>query len=124
MLEFLKNEANKTYTENMAVTHLSTLSDCLDLFATVGALRSAADDEIASRFMRAYTENPNIAMKLAFFAGDAKRAGCHAGFRQHAPCVFNVGERNSFTLRFHDGSAELRTLREYRGVAQRRQGYD
>ena len=72
MLEFLKKEANKTYTENMAVTHLSTLSDCLDLFATVGALRGAADEEIASRFMRAYTENPDIAMKLAFFARDAR----------------------------------------------------
>ena len=34
MLEILKKEANKTYTENMAATHLSTLSDCLDLFAT------------------------------------------------------------------------------------------
>ena len=41
MLENLKKEANKTYTENMAATHLSTLSDCLDLFATVGALRNA-----------------------------------------------------------------------------------
>jgi len=72
MLEYLKKEANKTYTENMAVTHLSTLSDCLDLFATVGALRGAADDEIASRFMRAYTENPDTAMKIAFFARDAR----------------------------------------------------
>ena len=42
MLEFLKKEANKTYTENMAVTHVSTLSDCLDLFATVGALRESS----------------------------------------------------------------------------------
>ena len=72
MLEFLKKEANKTYTENMAVTHLSTLSDCLDLFTTVGALRGATDDEIQRRFMRAYTENPDVAMKLAFFARDAR----------------------------------------------------
>jgi len=72
MLELLKKEANKTLTENMAVTNLSTLSDCLDLFATVGALRDATDDEISSRFMRAYTENPNIAMKLAFFARDVR----------------------------------------------------
>jgi hypothetical protein len=69
MLEFLIKEANKTYTENMAITHLSTLSDCLDLFATVGALRNSTDDEIENRFMRAYTENPDIAMKLAFFVG-------------------------------------------------------
>ena len=72
MLEFLKKEANKTYTENMAVTNLSTLSDCLDLFATIGALRGAVDDEVTGRFMRAYAENPDMAMKIAFFARDAR----------------------------------------------------
>ena len=72
MLEFLKKEANKTYTENMAVTHATTCSDCLDLFATVGALRGAQDGDIESRFMRAYAENPDIAMKLAFFARDVR----------------------------------------------------
>jgi hypothetical protein len=72
MLEFLKKAANKTYTENKAVTHVSTLSDCLDLFATVGALRSAPEEEIAGRFMRAFTENPDMAMKLAFFARDVR----------------------------------------------------
>ena len=35
MLEFLKIEANKTYTENGAVTYRSTGRDCLDLFATI-----------------------------------------------------------------------------------------
>jgi hypothetical protein len=72
MLEFLKNEANRTYTENMAATYASTMSDCLDLFATAGALRGAAEEEITARFMRAYTENPDIAMKLAFFARDVR----------------------------------------------------
>ena len=38
MLEFLKREANKTYTENGSVTYRSTGRDCLDLFATIGAL--------------------------------------------------------------------------------------
>ena len=72
MLEFLKKEANKTYTENMAATHATTCSDCLDLFATVGALRNAQDSDIESRFMRAYAENPDLAMKLAFFARDVR----------------------------------------------------
>ena len=56
MLQYLKQESNKTFTENGAVTYSSTLSDCLDLFATVGALRRESEDEIVSRFMRAYTE--------------------------------------------------------------------
>ena len=46
MLEFLKKEADKTLTENGAVTYRSTQSHCLDLFATVGALRRESNGEI------------------------------------------------------------------------------
>ena len=72
MLEYLKNEANRTYTENGAVTHATTCSDCLDLFAAIGALRSAQEQEILKRFVRAYTENPDLAMKTIFFARDVR----------------------------------------------------
>ena len=72
MLEHLKNEANRTYTENGAVTHASTYSDCLDLFATIGALRSSNEQEIISRFVRAFTEDPDLAMKTLFFARDVR----------------------------------------------------
>lgn len=73
MLQYLKQEANKAFTENGAATYGSTLSDCLDLFATVGALRRSSDEEIVSRFMRAYTENKDIAMKLLFYARDIRK---------------------------------------------------
>ena len=72
MLEYIKQEANKTFTENGAVTYESTGSECLDLFATVGALRNESDAEIITRFIRAYTENPDTAMKLLFFARDVR----------------------------------------------------
>lgn len=72
MLEILKREANTTYTENGAVTNSTTYSDCLDLFATIGALRRQSEDEIVLRFMRAYAENPDLAMKLLFFARDVR----------------------------------------------------
>lgn len=72
MLEYLKNEANRTYTENGAVTHGTTGSGCLDLFATIGALRSAEEQEILRRFVRAFTENPDLAMKTLFFARDVR----------------------------------------------------
>lgn len=72
LLEYLKQEANLTHTENGAVTYLSTQSACLDLFATIGALRGAEDAEIEARFVRAYTENPDLAMKLLFFARDIR----------------------------------------------------
>ncbi len=72
MLKYLKQEANSTLTENGAVTHITTESDCLDLFATIGALRRESDSEIIIRFIRAYTENRDIAMKLLFFARDIR----------------------------------------------------
>ena len=72
MLEFLRKEANKAYTENGSVTNLSTMSDNLDLFATAGALRNAVDDEILDRFIRAFAEDRDIAMKTLFFARDIR----------------------------------------------------
>lgn len=67
MLNAIKREANITYTENGAVTYRSTMSDCLDFFSTAGALRNAEEKEIVKRFLRAYGENPDMAMKILFF---------------------------------------------------------
>lgn len=72
MLEYMKQESNRTFTENGAATYESTGSECLDLFATIGALRRENDEEIIARFIRAYTESPNLAMKLLFFARDIR----------------------------------------------------
>lgn len=72
MLQYLKEESNKTYTENGAYTNATSQSDCLDLFATIGAIRRVSDSEIESRFVRAYTENKNIATKILFFARDIR----------------------------------------------------
>ena len=71
-LEDLRKEENLTYTENGALTNRSTNSYCLDLFATIGALRNAEDNEIISRFIKAYTEDRNMAMKILFFARDIR----------------------------------------------------
>ena len=72
MLNYLKNEANKTYTENGATTYRTTGSECVDLFGTIGAIRSNSEQEIITRFVRAFTENPDIAMKILFFARDVR----------------------------------------------------
>lgn len=72
MLNHLKNEANMTLTENGAVTYASTLSDCLDLFATIGAIRRESDEEIITRFSRAYAENADIALRILFFGRDVR----------------------------------------------------
>ncbi len=72
MLDHLKSEANLTETENGAVTYMSTGSDCLDFFATAGAIRREPDEEIIARFIRAYTEDRVSAMKLLFFTRDVR----------------------------------------------------
>lgn len=72
MLDQLKAEANRARTENDAVTHASSLSDCLDLFADIGALRDAGEESIIHRFLRAYTEDADIAMKILFFGRDVR----------------------------------------------------
>lgn len=72
MLNELKKEANRTLTENGAATYCTTQSDCLDLFAAIGALRREDDKEIAERFARAYAEDPDLAMKILFYARDVR----------------------------------------------------
>ncbi|MBP3804040.1 MAG: DUF2828 family protein [Oribacterium sp.] len=72
MLEFLKRESNITYTENWASAYASTNSDCLDLFAAIGALRNASDEDIVTRFKRSYAEDKDLAMKTLFFARDIR----------------------------------------------------
>ena len=72
MLKQLKEEANYTLTENLALTHKSTLSDCLDLFATIGALRNSHPGEIITRFMRAFTEDRDMTAKIAFYGRDIR----------------------------------------------------
>lgn len=73
MLNELKNEANYTTTENGALTYCSTMSDCLDLFSTIGGMRNSSETEVIKRFSRAYVENPDVAMKILFYARDIRR---------------------------------------------------
>lgn len=72
MIEYLKKENNMTFTENGAVTYKSTMSDCLDLFASIGAIRNQPEQEIILRFMRAFAENPDTALKILFFCRDIR----------------------------------------------------
>ncbi len=72
MLEYLKKESNTAHTENGALSCASTMSAVLDLFSTVGGMRGAPDEEIVRRFMLAYSENAQLALKLLFFVRDVR----------------------------------------------------
>ena len=72
LLNAIEDAANKTYTENGAATLQTTGDCCLDLFATVGALRHVSEEEICLRFQRAWAENRDLAMKILFFARDVR----------------------------------------------------
>ena len=87
MLDALKQRSNRTVTENGAATLVTTRSDCLDLFATIGALRNASQAAMIDRFHRAYAENPDIAMRILFYGRDI-RGG--------------LGERRVFRVLLHD----------------------
>ncbi len=71
-LKLLKKETNRVRTENDAATLRSSGAVCLDLFATIGAMRALPETEIMNRFQRAYTEDPDLAMKILFYARDIR----------------------------------------------------
>ena len=72
MLDLLKQKVRMTETENGAATYETSGSECLDLFASIGAFRHAGDEEIINCFIRAYTENADLAMKILFYARDIR----------------------------------------------------
>ena len=68
----MKNAANYTYTENGAITHRTTHSDLLDMFALGGAYRNRSDDDVKLLFRNAFAENPVYALKCLFYLRDVR----------------------------------------------------
>lgn len=71
-LSALKDTTNFTYTENGAITHKTTKSDLLDMFALGGAYRTRSDADVILLFKNAYAENPVYALKCLFYLRDAR----------------------------------------------------
>lgn len=72
LLNSLKDSTNFTRTENGAVTHITTRSDLLDLFAMGGAMRNRSDADCILMFQKAYAENPTYALKCLFYLRDCR----------------------------------------------------
>ena len=68
----LKNATNFTYTQNGALTHKTTNSALLDMFAQGAAMRRRPDEDCILMFKKAYEENPTYALKCLFYIRDIR----------------------------------------------------
>lgn len=71
-LKGLVNETNFAYTENGGITHKTTKSDLLDMFAMGAAMRNRSDEDVILMFRKAYAENPTYALKCLFYIRDIR----------------------------------------------------
>ena len=72
MLNGLKNATNYTLTENGGITHKTTKSDLLDMFAMGAAMRNRSDSDVMLMFRKAFAENPVYALKCLFYIRDVR----------------------------------------------------
>ena len=84
--EVIKENATRTYTENGAKAYSTTGNKLLDLFSTVGALRTRTKEEIEEKFRLAFEEDNLLTTKLLFYTGNI-RGG--------------LGERRTFKICLH-----------------------
>ena len=68
----LQTATNFTYTENGALTHKSTMSHLLDMFAMGAAYRNRSDSDVILLFREAYAEDPVYALKCLFYIRDVR----------------------------------------------------
>lgn len=72
LLNGMKNATNYTFTENGGVTHKTTRSDLLDMFAMGAAMRNRSDEDVILMFRKAFEENPLYALKCLFYIRDVR----------------------------------------------------
>lgn len=68
----MRQENNKTFTENGALAMKSTNSSLVDLFGTIGALRSRNEEDIERLFGAAYAEDALLATRMSFYARNVR----------------------------------------------------
>ena len=70
--DVMREESKWTKTENGADAKNTTDSALLDMFATIGSMRSRSEDEIIQKFELAFQEDPLGAMRCLFYARDIR----------------------------------------------------
>ena len=89
----LTNATNFTYTENGAVTHKTTKSALLDMFAMGAAMRSRSDADVLLMFRNAFAENPVYALKCLFYIRDIR--GGQGERRFFRICMKDLAKNNT-----------------------------
>ena len=72
VLAEMKRKDNYKLTENGDITHKSSLSKVLDMFAMGGSYRNREDNDVILLFKNAYEENPELALKCLFYLRDIR----------------------------------------------------
>lgn len=70
-LDALKQTTNQTFTENGALSNLSTLDPVLDFFSRAGAMRGDIQNAVRL-FKLSYVENPLMAIRCLFYLRDIR----------------------------------------------------
>ena len=71
-LNQMKKDNNIAYTENGGLTHRTTNSKVLDMFAVGGAYRTRSDEDVILLFKNAFEEDRLLAMKCLFYLRDIR----------------------------------------------------
>lgn len=104
--EVMREESKWTKTENGADAKNTTDSALLDMFATIGSMRTRSDDEIIQKFELAFQEDPIGAMRCLFYARDIRGGlGERRVFRVLLPYIARK--------HFHELNANLELIPEY-----------
>lgn len=91
-LNGLTDATNFTRTENGAVTHKTTKSDLLDMFAMGAAMRKRSDEDVILMFRKAFAENPVYALKCLFYIRDVR--GGQGERRFFKVCMRDLASQN------------------------------
>jgi hypothetical protein len=71
----LRNQSNQTRTENGALAYSTTGGLCLDLFARLGGLRNASENEVIRLWREARNEDKTLADNMILYARNIREGG-------------------------------------------------
>ena len=72
LIDDMGDATNTTFTQNGAITPKSTKSAMLDWFSLSGAMRDRTDKDVANLFAKAFSENPEYALRSLFYLRDIR----------------------------------------------------